>query len=218
MTDKKKKDKMITLTELKKRYGITDKLVKEFFKDPDEYVTNPFYKNAAPMKLYNEKRINRIIKTKKFEKAFNESIKRKDAARKAVQTKIEKTMSETKKKIKKIQVTVLDISDNELRNMAIKSYIEFKEYRDMMYDNYYSDYYDAYNADSETIDRWTVNYIRHNLTEYDHELYNMAGSVGIHDAYTMYKEAVLKKIGKAYPNYKKECKRQINMMKGLIHE
>lgn len=31
MTDKKKKDKMITLTELKKRYGITDKLVKEFF-------------------------------------------------------------------------------------------------------------------------------------------------------------------------------------------
>ncbi|MEI4896734.1 hypothetical protein Q8G71_36205, partial [Klebsiella pneumoniae] len=37
----------------------------------------------------------------------------------------------------------------------------------------------AYGADSRTVQRWTVNYIRHKLTKYDAFLYSAKGKTGI---------------------------------------
>lgn len=61
----------------------------------------------------------------------------------------------------------------------------------------------------DTLNRWCVNYIRHQLTTYDNELYNLIGKIGRDDAYENFKKAVLEKIAEKYPKYADECKRQI---------
>lgn len=209
---KEKKDTMITLSKLKSEYGLTDKLIKEFFSEPDKLVENPYYRSAAPMKLYDEKRVKRVIKTKKYMKALNEAASRKEAAAKAVKTKTDKTMEETRRKIEDIKVKVLHISDEKLREKAVKSYNDF--HYDILYgDERFINFISGEYADDLTKDRWTVNYIRHELTDYDHDLYNMKGSVGKSEAYVMYKEAVLNKIADAYPKYREECDRQIKKFK-----
>ena len=53
-----------------------------------------------------------------------------------------------------------------------------------------------------------MNYLRHNLTEYDHELENVAGKIGIAKAILMIKEKVYDAIALAYPYLSQECNRQ----------
>lgn len=208
------KDSMITKSKLKSEYGFTDKLIKEFLPEPDETAVNPIRKRAAPMQLYKVSRIKKVMKTKKFKKAFEESSIRKESAKKAVKTKTDKTIKMIQKKISKIKVTKLDVSDEELQDMAIHSYASHRANISMYYGNCVcleEIVADAYGADSDTINRWTVNFIRHELTKYDPDLYSIRGNVGKHAAYLMYRKAVLNEIAKVYPNYKKECDKQINV-------
>ena len=60
-----------------------------------------------------------------------------------------------------------------------------------------------------TVKRWIVNYIRHKLTNYDENLYNLSGRVGCHKAYSEYRKAVLTKIASFYPKYSQECHGQM---------
>lgn len=65
-------------------------------------------------------------------------------------------------------------------------------------------------AGEETIQRWVVNYIRHELTDYDEFLYEMRGHEGFHrEQYYRYQHAVLSRIGTVYPKYAAECRRQL---------
>lgn len=52
----------------------------------------------------------------------------------------------------------------------------------------------AYTANEETINRWIVNYIRHNLVSYDNFLGSIDGKVGSVEAYPEVKIAVLEKL------------------------
>ena len=65
-------------------------------------------------------------------------------------------------------------------------------------------------ADRDTVRRWMVNYIRHNLTRYDEFLYEARGRTGIRFAYPEYRCAVLEEIARVYPELQEECKRQIS--------
>jgi hypothetical protein len=53
-----------------------------------------------------------------------------------------------------------------------------------------------------------VNYVRHNLTNYEEELYYMSGKVGCHEEYYFYKDAVLDRISETYPELEDACRRQ----------
>lgn len=65
-------------------------------------------------------------------------------------------------------------------------------------------------AGEETIQRWVVNYIRHELTDYDEFLYEMRGHEGFHrEQYYRYQHAVLSRIGTVYPKYAAECRRHL---------
>lgn len=70
-------------------------------------------------------------------------------------------------------------------------------------------YKDVHEADEDTLIRWIVNYIRHNLVDYDNFLYKISGKVGSIGVYPEIKTAVLEKIAVAYPQYKEECERQM---------
>ena len=67
---------------------------------------------------------------------------------------------------------------------------------------------DTYGADNKFIDRIKVNYIRHNLTDYDFLVEQASILEGSQEAIMLIKKRVYSEIAKAYPALKKECENQ----------
>lgn len=177
------------------KLGFFEKLISELLPEPI-LKPNPKFKSAAPMKLWLISDVEDAMKTTQFVEYQEKAKKRREGAKKAVATKAAKLHVEVTNKIE--QISVKQISLKELKNNTLSEKASWYEYQNMLRGDYY-DERDPYSADDSTIRRWEVNYIRHNLTEYDDSLYEMSGKVGCHKEYLRYKEAVLLKIGEAYP-------------------
>lgn len=218
--------------------GWTKSMISKFMPEP-KLVPNPHCKNAAPMKLYVRKEAIDIMDTDEFIAELEKANKRKQSARRAVETKTKKfaeKMAEIGKSINitimeddDLIATVLDIKEDEIYKKIQKhmDYLDRHSHDNFCYrSNSEYDSYEEYNEDYErteqeleifrfhrpndnTLNRWCVNYIRHQLTTYDNELYELIGKIGRDDAYEQFKKAVLEKISIAYPKYADECKRQI---------
>lgn len=197
------KPKMITQSRIIGEYGWTKSLINKFLPEPI-LRKNPHYRSAAPMKVWDEETVKQVMKTSNFQNAMEKTSKRKIAANKAIATKRDNMFNHTEQFINSITITVLP--ENELKKRTLHA-------KQCWYDchSYGKDYFekDAYTADDDTINRWIVNYIRHNLVAYDHFLDGIKGKVGSMDAYPEVKIAILKKIAIAYPQYKEECDEQI---------
>ena len=66
--------------------------------------------------------------------------------------------------------------------------------------------------------RWAVNHIRHNLTDYDikvSDLENLEGNPQLNYAY--FKDLILTRIKKVYPQYSDECDKQIKNLWEIYH-
>lgn len=166
---------------------------------PPELVPNSIYRNAAPIKLWNKTDVLQVMETEDFKLAKEKADKRRDACEKAVKTKEKRLQEECVKKIKLISVKYLP--DETLRRETLDA----KQSWNYQHDNCDTS---VYGADEKVIKRWVVNYIRHNLTAYDRDLYSMSGKVGCNIEYKRYKNAVLDKIAEAYPKYADECENQ----------
>lgn len=188
----------ITQSELLEK-GWTKKLIAEFLGEP-ELKVNPYYKSGHPMKLWPKEEIEQVQNSSDFQKAFDKAQKRKDSAKKAVQTKYQKLLADVEQKT----INVKHIADEQLVKETLRAKEKWYEYKN----NYSMFERDVDGVDEVTLARWVVNYIRHNLTEYDEEIYNLAGKVGIEEAYTLYKNKVLDEIAKTYPKYVNECENQ----------
>ena len=68
-------------------------------------------------------------------------------------------------------------------------------------------------SDRVFLERITVNYLRHELTCYEHQLTKIAGKVGADDARMEMKEKVLDAISEKYPWLAKECWRQVKRLR-----
>lgn len=102
-------------------------------------------------------------------------------------------------------IRVEKINTDKLIDLAID---EKKNYYDLIGEHELT-YISRENTDKETISRWAVNYVRHELTNYNENLYNLSDKKGCKDVYGIYKVAVLEKIASSYPQFKDECERQI---------
>lgn len=78
--------------------------------------------------------------------------------------------------------------------------------------NWKDEYFEDYEIDDLTLERWVVNYIRHNLVEYDETVNSLKGKVEKDHAYFVFKKGILGKIAEVYPDYAEECKRQMEFM------
>lgn len=194
--------KMICKSALKD-LGFTEKMIKELCPEPDGEATNPMYASAAPMKLWDEKRIKRIMRTKKFAELKLEADKRREACAKANETKRAHTEKLFDDAIARITVCRIDFQI--VQENALRAKWEY----DLERGNYDSFPFAAPECDRQ---RWTVNYIRHNLTTYDEDLYKGKGRVGIHEEYTPYKCAVLEAIARVYPEVADACQAQIDRL------
>lgn len=118
-----------------------------------------------------------------FKEAVAKRESRRQGAAKAVETKHAKLHAEILEKCNHIEVERIHIK--KLRRQAISDKQDWYDYQASMR-SYNCDYRCAKNADESTVRRWMVNYIRHNLTQYDDVLYEMSGRVGCHAEYYHY--------------------------------
>ncbi|MCH4889867.1 hypothetical protein EZV73_19960 [Acidaminobacter sp. JC074] len=192
-----KEKTMYTQTEVL-NLGFSKKLISSLLPDP-LLKTNPVYRSAAPLKLFNVTDVEEAMQTEAFKMHIVGAAERKARAKKAVETKRRKFQAEIDLKIKYIRVRKVD-------NVIARA---VSAQQSWYYEKGYFESY-AESADDETKERWAVNFIRHNLTEYEYNLYTMKGKVGKSEGYTKYKHAVLDKIAEYYPEFREECIRQKN--------
>lgn len=182
--------------------GWTKTLIKKYLPEP-MLECNPMYKKAPPMKLWYVSDVKQAMLKSSFQEDLEKSKKRRASSCKAVETKKKKLEKEIVDFLNQITVTVISDSDLEKQTLIAKQ----EWYNQCAF--WYGDLpRDINNVDEDTLCRWKVNYIRHNLVTYDDELQNMRGKTGCHTEYPKFKNAILDKIAEAYPNLKEECENQ----------
>lgn len=193
MAKKEKKIEYISKTTLLSR-GWNEKSIDEIL-PPPRLVDNPHYKCASPMQLWDIKVVERKEKTKKFKEYAEKKAKRSKASKKAVQTKIENTMS----LLPTFSLEVERVDLDTLREWTLNAKWQWYAWTDQHYKADSVDY-----ADEETILRWELNFIRHNLTNYDEELGKLYRQVGKDIVYSKYRSELMKKIFEVYPELEKK--------------
>lgn len=196
----------ITQSAIQKEYGWTKSIMDKMLPEP-RLCTNPRYKCAPQMKLYDRNVVIAIMDTEEFKNAFAKAQKRKQGAVKAVETKTKQLEKELTEFMKTISVEVIEDAEK-LQNMVLNAKAAWIKHK--TYNGWNSSQY----IPPEVMERWTVNYIRHNLVEYDAGLDILFGRVGTGQLYGKFKKEILRRIADAYPTYEAECLRQIKRMDG----
>lgn len=174
--------------------GWTEKTIDELL-PPPKLKDNPHYKCASPMQLWEQKVVKQKERTKKFKESAEKKAKRRESSLKAVATKTENTMSLLD--TFSLEVEKIDLED--LREWTLNAkwnwYMDTEQYERADSVNF---------ADEETILRWEINFIRHNLSNYDEELDKLYGKVGKDIVYSKYRSQLMNKIFEVYPELKEK--------------
>ena len=192
-----REERNITKTTLKER-GWSDALIEQLL-PPPIVCRNPYYRKMN-MYLWKEYDVLEAEKQPEFTAHLKRRSVHQKRAQAAVRTKNRKMQERLTDAIARIRVEEVDYAQ------VVDDAVDAKQ-------NWYdmTGQYDrrVRGADQKTIERWTVNYIRHNLTTYDSFLYSAKGKTGISFAYPLYRRAVLEKIAEVYPWLYGECMRQM---------
>lgn len=181
-------------TELLER-GWTLKMINALLPAP-ELEENPKYKRAAPTKLWDIETIEEIEKTEEYKIMYEKVERRREAAQKAVETKRKKTEQIIDEAIN--QLTIIVYPYDAVVKMALQDKREWYRYQNSIrgYERFDTDFSDI---DTNTKQRWTVNFIRHNLTNYEDILEQIRGKTGINTQYYRLKQAIHDMIYTVYP-------------------
>lgn len=183
------------LEKLKER-GWTAALVKRFLGDPDGFKANPYYRNAAPQKLYLSSRVQAIEQTELFRDHRTKSAIRREGALARAEVAREELQGRAL-----AQVKVRAITWEKLRLSALAHVRRRNDER-----GHYGEP-DPSMAPEEVVHRWMVNYARHELSNYDRVRIKFFGKVGVHAAAEAVRDVVLDKIAETWPALKQACER-----------
>lgn len=192
--------------------GFTQSMIKKLL-PPPTLKTNPMYRSAAPMKLWEEETVLAVMETQEYKSLWEKAKERQKKASCVAKIRSDKLCEEAEGKARTLQVKVLKKEVLLKRTLEEKAEwycetqkLECDDFKLVLANN-------VKTADEETKSRWVVNYIRHNLVDienggYDEFLFQLKGKVGI-NAYLIFRQRVLEKIAQIYPEYADECLRQI---------
>lgn len=142
-----------------------------------------------------DQRLVGLITVPEFAQAQAAIAKRKLAAAKAVATKTARLVQA----IQAMPITVERLKLSRLQQLAIDSYNARSSGHSFA----------SRNDDPAFLERITVNFVRHELTQYDQALWEAAGKTGIAQAVTEIRRRVYGAIAQAYPSLCDECARQL---------
>lgn len=180
-----------------KSMGFTDKLIRELLPAP-ELVNNPHHISGAKMKLWKLSDVEAAMRSPAFQDALDKKEKRRKSAEKGVATKRANLEADTVRFLGCIHIQRIDM--NQLRERTLQAKRRWCELHD--------DYSDIYANDEAAVMRWMVNYVRHEMTLYDDQLYQMKGKTGIHEMHDKMHDLILDKIAETYPELADECMSQ----------
>lgn len=181
--------------QLKER-GWTDRTIRQYINIAPVEFRSAY--RCHPSQCYPKDYIIGIEGSEEWQAAMLESLGHKLSGKKAAETRRAQTMSWIADAVGGLQVE----RDDNVMQLAI----EAKNWRNDEIGNYMAD--DAERAPRAVKRRWCVNYIRHDLSNYDDVLADMVGKVGRVEAYRVLFEAVMDRIAVVYPEYADECARQ----------
>jgi hypothetical protein len=193
-------EEYLSKARLRAEFGLTDALVARLG-PPDRTAPNPHYRKAAPMQLYARERVAAWVSAHAEEIAA--ARRRSKTAKMVARSKARDVVAAAEK----LHVSVEVLDDAQVRSLALASYNAAREFFADLNEDYDWQPADA-DADPAFLERITVNYIRHELTDYDRELERVAGQVGVGAATAVIRRRVYEAIAEAYPQYADECRRQ----------
>lgn len=187
----------ISLSYLLERKDWSPATVDRFLGKPDRLYTNPYCRRSKAA-LYSLHRVEAAERSRAFNENAVKLRARKAAAAKAAQTKLDQLLKQVA--AMEVQVKVLPLA--RVEQEAIASYNGFVG---RQFDGEQA----SKNSDRAFLERITVNYIRHELTEYDHQLWVVAGKSGAVTARMQIAQRIFGAIADAYPGFEEECRRQL---------
>lgn len=191
----------LTQSQLRER-GWTPALIKKFLGTPDAERTNPHYRSAAPMLLYALSRVEEVEQQEDWQEAAKKAAERSQTGKSIADRKA----AELIQAAEQLPITVTRLPLDILLSRTIGSYNAFHE---EMYCERGHEYQPANkHSHPSFLERITVNYIRHDLTEYDTHLEEVAGRIGVDEAKQVIRRRVYEEMAAIYPEYSEECKRQ----------
>ena len=188
---------MYTLTQIK-QMGFTDSIIKTLNIIPTEIKPNPRNKKY-PIKLFLKSYIDELVVSEQFLTLHNANINRRLGALKSTNTKVEKLMRD----IDNLNIRIKIVENVEV--LALRQYNEYNITQLRLVN---------VKDDVRFLDRLCVNYIRHELTNYDNSLDFTVGKVGKYKAFNRINEKIYTKIKEVYPQYRDECDRQLKIKIG----
>ena len=198
--------KMITLSTVISM-GWTKAMVTALLPEP-KLVANPHYRKAAPMKLYREQDVLEVMEGEEYKQALEKASKRKMSAQKATETKTERLKERMSEVGKTIEVKIMPV--DEIISTVLKD--AWEETINEL------ECFEFHMPGEETLKRWVVNYIRHNLVKYSEALYQVKGKIGKFDGYKALKIQILYKIASVYPQFAEECQRQAKEVESMSYD
>ena len=193
--NKEDRPKLFTKTALLCR-GWTEKTIKSLL-PPPTLLRNPHYHSASPMKMWAEQDVVDKEQSEEFKTAQMKKAIRSATAKNSCQKRKQGLLEQ----IEAIEITVKRFDKAALKRKTIWAKQEW-EAENLNVGFVGSD------VDDLTLQRWMVNFLRHNATDYDSRIHELFGLVGKREAYCLLKNRVLDRIAEEYPYLREECHRQ----------
>lgn len=192
---------LLTKSALKQR-GWTEGAIKRFLGPPDAVKPNPVYRSATPMQLWNAARIAAVEESDDFRRWQERSKTARQAQSLRMLAQHQQTRSESTAWASTVAINVAALSHSTLIRRACAAYNDLP--RTLEHGAY------ATPSDSpEFLERISVNYLRHECTDYDRLLTERFGVTGVAEAQTILRQRVYTAIASAYPHLAAECARQL---------
>ena len=174
--------------------GWTPAMVRDFLGPPDHTVIILRFPNAAPMLQFALSRVAAVERTKKFLQRLEEAARRSAAARAAWDRRREEML----RLAAADQVPIPRLPPDVLTDRAVRH----REPREAFHGR---------RIDRRTLNRWKVNYLRHELFRFDETIEGLFGQIGRTAAEKLLRRRALQEIGNTYPDLLDECQRQLKV-------
>lgn len=189
--------------------GWSPKMIENFLGEPDD--VKPLGRYAEEHRYFLP-RIERIETTEDFKTAQTAYLTRRKAGKLAAKTQTEARIEKARTMI----IRVERLPETEVLEKAIDHFNYRCRWRKWDDDYFISPLADE-DSDPRFLERITVNYIRHELTSYDSNIFQQRGRIGGDAAVSIIRRRVFEEIACAYPYLSDECERQM-LQRNLMTE
>ena len=187
----------ITLAKLIEERSWSKAMVGEFLGDPDRTAPNPNYRSGPPMRLYDLKRIEQAEATPEFAPRQAQYEVKKKAALERSSAKREKLIAD----VRQVEIQYyFDMTVKDARENGLNAWANWEDEKNSQRRNFEGPAFRTPEFYApEDIDRWAVNWLRHERSEYETSLDSIYGLVGRKFADPIIKNRVLRHISETFP-------------------